>query len=52
MRGLIFCMETYPRGRCNTNYSLEMYLTQDERKSVVAERYIRSLKNKIYKYMT
>ena len=29
-----------------------MYSTYNERKSVVAERFIRTLKNKIYKYMT
>ena len=29
-----------------------MYLTHNEGKSVVAERFIRSLKSKIYKYMT
>ena len=29
-----------------------MYSTNNERKSVVAERFIRKLKNKIYKYMT
>ena len=29
-----------------------MYSTHDEGKSVVAERFIRTLKNKIYKYMT
>ena len=29
-----------------------MNLTQTEGKSVVAERFIRTLKNKIYKYMT
>ena len=28
-----------------------MYLTYNERKSFVAERFIRTLKNKIYKYM-
>ena len=28
-----------------------MYSTHNEGKSVVAERFIRSLKNKIYKYM-
>ena len=33
------------------NY-IEMYLTQNEGKSVVAARFIRILKNKIYKYMT
>ena len=29
----------------------EMYSTHNEGKSVVAERFIRALKNKIYKYM-
>ena len=28
-----------------------MYLTYNEGKSVVAERFIKTLKNKIYKYM-
>ena len=31
---------------------LEKYSTHNEEKSVVAERFIRTLKNKIYKYMT
>ena len=31
---------------------IEMYSTHNEGKSVVAERFIRTLKNKIYKYMT
>ena len=31
---------------------ITMYLTHNEGKSVVAERFIRTLKNKIYKYMT
>ena len=31
---------------------IEMYSTYHERKTVVAERFIRTLKNKIYKYMT
>ena len=31
--------------------NIEMYSTNDERKSVIAERIIRTLKNKIYKYM-
>ena len=31
---------------------IEMYSSHNERKSVVAERFIRTLKNKIYKYMT
>ena len=30
----------------------EMYSTHNEDKSVIAERFIRTLKNKIYKYMT
>ena len=29
-----------------------MYSIQNDEKSVVAERFIRTLKNKIYKYMT
>ena len=29
-----------------------MYSTHNGRKSVVAERFIRTVKNKIYKYMT
>ena len=32
--------------------SIEMYSTHNEGKSVVAERFIRTLKNKIYKHMT
>ena len=31
---------------------IEIYSTQNERESVVVERFIRTLKNKIYKYMT
>ena len=31
---------------------IEMYSIHNEEKSVVAERFIRTLKNKIYKYMT
>ena len=31
--------------------NIEMNLTHNEGKSVVAERFIRTLKNKIYKYM-
>ena len=30
----------------------QMYSTHNEGKSVVAERFIRTLKNKIYNYMT
>ena len=32
--------------------NIEMYSTHNEEKSVVAERFIRTLKNKIYKHMT
>ena len=32
--------------------SIEMYSTKNEGKSIVAERFIRPLKNEIYKYMT
>ena len=32
--------------------AIEMYLTHNEEKSVVTERFFRTLKNKIYKYMT
>ena len=31
---------------------IEMYLVHNEGKSIVAERFIRTLKTKIYKYMT
>ena len=31
---------------------IEMYLIHNEGKSVIAERFIRTLKTKIYKYMT
>ena len=33
------------------NY-IEMYSTNNEGKSIVAEKFVRTLKNKIYKYMT
>ena len=32
--------------------AIEMYSTHNERKSVVAERFIRTLKSRMYKYMT
>ena len=34
------------------NNDIVMYSTNNEGKSVVAERFIRTIKNKIYKYMT
>ena len=44
---------------CNSHFkkwlkdsSIEMYSTHNEGKTVVAERFIRTIKNKIYKYMT
>ena len=33
------------------NNDIEMYLMHNERKSVIAERFIRTLKNKIYKHL-
>ena len=34
------------------NNEIEMYSTHNEDKSVVAERFLKTLKNKIYRYMT
>ena len=34
------------------NNDIEMYLMYNEGKSVVAERFIKTLKNEIYKYIT
>ena len=38
--------------KCLKDNDIEMYSIHNERKSVVAERFIRTLKTKIYKYMT
>ena len=38
--------------KCLKDNDIEMYSTHNEGKSVVAERFIRTLKTKIYKYMT
>ena len=38
--------------KCSKDNDIEMYLIHIEGKSVVAERFFRTLKNKIYKYMT
>ena len=38
--------------KCLKDNDIEMYLIHNEGKSVVAERFIRTLKTKIYKYMT
>ena len=35
-----------------TKNPIEIYLTHNKEKSVVAERFIRTLKSKIYKHMT
>ena len=37
---------------CLQDHDIAMYSTHNEGKSVVAERFIRSIKNRIYKYMT
>ena len=37
---------------CLQGNDMEMYSVHEEEKSVVAERFIRTLKNKIYKYRT
>ena len=34
------------------NNDIEMYSTHNEGKSIIAERFIRALKNKIYTYVT
>ena len=38
--------------KCLKDSNIEMYSTHNEGKSVVAERFIGTLKNKIYKHMT
>ena len=37
---------------CLQNNDIEMYSTHNQGKSVIAERFVRILKNKIYQYMT
>ena len=37
---------------CLEKNDIEMHSTHNEGKSVIAERFIRTLKNKVYKYMT
>ena len=34
------------------SWYIEMYSAHNEEETVVAERFIRTLKNKVYKYMT
>ena len=38
--------------KCLKDNDIEMYSTHNEGKSVVAERFIRTLKNRIYKHIT
>ena len=38
--------------KCLKDNDIKMYSTHNERKSAVSERFIRTLKTKIYKYMT
>ena len=38
--------------KCLKDNNIEMYLIHNEGKSVVVERFIKTLKTKIYKYMT
>ena len=49
-QGSEFCNKIF-KGFFKTN-NIELYSTYNERKSVVAERFIRTLKNKIFKHMT
>ena len=49
-KGSEFCNSHFKKWLKDNN--IEMYLTHNEGKSVVAERFIRTIKNKIYKYMT
>ena len=37
--------------KCLKDNNIEMYSTHNEEKSVVAKRFIRTFKNKIYKHM-
>ena len=48
------CSEIYNRSMKSwlQDNNIEMHSTHNQGKSVVAERFIRTLKNKIYKYMT
>ena len=49
-KGSEFCNSHFKKWLKDNN--IEMYLAHNEGKSVVAERFIRTIKNKIYKYMT
>ena len=49
-QGSEFCNNFFKKWLKDNN--IEMYSTHNEGKSVVAERFIRTLKNEIYKHMT
>ena len=49
-KGSEFYNNSYKKWLQDNNVA--MYSTRNEGKSVVAQRFIRTLKNKIYKYMT
>ena len=49
-KGSEFCNSSFKKWLKDND--IEMYLTHNEGKYVVAERFIRTLKTKIYKYMT
>ena len=48
-KGSEFCNSSF---KCLEDNDIEMYSTYNEGKSVAAERFIRTLNNKIYKHMT
>ena len=49
-KGSEFCNRSIKS--CLKENDVEMYSTYDDRKLVVAERFIRNMKNRIYRYMT
>ena len=49
-QGSEFCNRDFKKWL--SEYNIEMYSTYNEGKSVVAERFIRTLKNKLYKHIT
>ena len=49
-KGSAFYNNSFKKGLKDND--IEMYSIHNERKSVVAERFIRTLKTKMYKYMT
>ena len=49
-KGTKFCNNSFKKWLKDSD--IEMYSTHNKGKSVIAERFIRTLKSKIYKYMT